>query len=194
MGLNINKINLLPVWCITDKYPAFYDTESATAIEQTAKLYGAMRELQEEYNAMVTKVNATITAFINDVNADQEEFECRMTKVIHDYLDYLDTKIKNQNKVVADAVAYMKENLKTSITDLISQMHESGEFDEAVLNAINNIGDRVVTLETTTGEHATKIEDLILRVISLESNHLTTEYDTENKKLTLYITNEGSEE
>lgn len=187
------RIPQLPHWCMTDKFPAFYDTESVTVIEQTARLYAIMQKLIEDYNKFVTETNTTIETFINDSNADQKEFECRMTKVIHDYLDYMDTKIKNQDKVIADAVAYMKENLKTSITDLISQMHESGEFDEAVLNAIDNIGARVVTLETTTGEHATKIENLITRVISLESNHLTTEYDTENKKLTLYITNEGSE-
>lgn len=190
----ISKVKLLPIWCITDKMPAFYDVESATAIEQTAKLYGAMRNLQEKYNLFATEINKTIEEFITGVNADQECFEKRMTKVIHDYLDYLETKVKNQDKVIAEAVSFMKTNLKTSITELIAQMHESGEFDEAVLNAIDNIGERVATLETITGEHTASIEDLITRVISLESNKLTTEYDTENKKLTLYIGNEGSGE
>lgn len=43
-------IENMPNWCITDKHPAFYDTESATAIEQTAKLYGAMQNLIDTFN------------------------------------------------------------------------------------------------------------------------------------------------
>lgn len=182
-----NRIPQLPHWCIADKFPAFYDTESITAIEQTAKLYATMQKLIEDYNKFVTEVNTTIETFINDSNADQEEFECRMTKVIHDYLDYLDTKLKNQDKIIADAVSYMKENLKTSITELIAQMHESGEFDEAVLNAIDNMGARIVTLETKANEFET-------RIVTLETNKPTTEYDAGIKKLTIHLKNEGSVE
>ena len=33
----------LPKWILTNKFPAFHDTESLTAIEQTARVYGKIR-------------------------------------------------------------------------------------------------------------------------------------------------------
>ena len=131
MGLNIKKIELLPVWCITDKYPAFYDTESATAIEQTAKLYGAMRTLQEEYNNMASKVNATITAFITDVNADQEEFENHINKIVHDYIAMLDEKIKLQDKTIEESIVYIKNNITEVTNNVIREKIESGTIQVA---------------------------------------------------------------
>lgn len=133
------RIKLLPLWCITNTRPAFYDVESDTAVEMVGKVYDAMRELQTDYNKYVTEINQTITDFINGTIEDQECFEKRMTKVIHDYLDYLDTKLGTQDKVIADAVAYMKTNLKTSVTEVIEQMKESGELDEAILGAFDNV-------------------------------------------------------
>lgn len=46
-------IKKLPHWVVNDNRPAFYDTESATAIEQTAKLYGAMSEVIDEVNKKI---------------------------------------------------------------------------------------------------------------------------------------------
>lgn len=43
-------INGLPKWSIPDLHPAFFDTESATAIEMVAKLYGKVKEVVESYN------------------------------------------------------------------------------------------------------------------------------------------------
>lgn len=148
MGLNINKVNLLPVWCIADKYPAFYDTESATAIEQTAKLHGAMRTLQTEYNEMVTNVNATITAFINDVNADQEEFENHINKIVHDYIAMLDEKIKMQDSVIEDSIIYIKNNLSVAVEELLNKLVQTGELKNII----------------TTYEYDSASEKLILKM------------------------------
>lgn len=189
----MGRISILPNWVMRDTLPSAYDVTSGSWIEMASKLYGAIKTLQSETNVYIEEIDKVINDFIESKNKDQKCFEERMTKVIHDYIDYLDSKVANQDKVIAEAVAFMKTNLKNSITELIEQMHESGEFDEAVLNAIDNIGERVTTLETTVVEHSTTIEDIITRLISLENNHLTTEYIAENKKLTIYMTNEGSE-
>ena len=87
----------------------------------------------------------------------------------------------------------MKTNLSESIRTLIAEMHESGEFDEAVLNAIENFGSRVVNLETTQNNQKAKINNLETRLISVESRYLSSEYDIENKKLILTLSNEGSD-
>lgn len=179
----MNKITLLPHWCLTGGRQAFYDTESGDAIEQTARVYAAMRDLQSEYNKMVDELNKTITNFIETQTIDRECFEKRITKTIHDYLDYLDTKVKNQDKVVADAVDFMKTNLSESITTLIGEMKESGELDEAVLNAIDGIGSRVLTLETTMNIQETKINSIETKVLSLESNRVEGIYNEEMEEI-----------
>lgn len=54
------SIKHMPNWCVTDKQPAFYDTESATAIEQTARVYGKMEELIDSYNTLETETHEHI--------------------------------------------------------------------------------------------------------------------------------------
>lgn len=162
------RIKLLPLWCIPNTKPAFYDVESDTAVEMTGKVYAAMRELQTDYNKFVTEVNKAITDLITGVNTDQEKFEEEINKIVHDYIKMIDTKIAHQDRAIEEAIQYMKENLKTSITELITQMHETGEFDESVLNAINNIGERVLSLETSNAELTRFREDSEERLTNVE--------------------------
>lgn len=205
----ISKVNLLPMWCINNPYPAFYDVDSATAVEQTAKLYGAMRELQETYNKFATEINTTITDFINKSNIDQEQFEKQITKQIHDYMDYLDTKIAAQNKTIDESIVYIKENLETAVRDIITNMQEAGELDEAIADSFNNMGTRVVALETSvenlqneveTKNEETKTEiynridelegtdeEMNSRITILEGKVSYSSYDETEKKLTLFL-------
>lgn len=125
----IDRIKLLPHWCITDKHPAFYDTESVTVIEQTARLYAAMRTLQEDYNKYVDEVNKVIEEFINTSNADQEEFENKITTIVHNYIEMLDEKIKIQDKEIEEFGLYMKNNIESTANGLIKEMLASGEID-----------------------------------------------------------------
>ena len=60
--MNLKK---LPHWCITDIFPAFYDFESLTSIEQTARLYAAMQGIIEGCNKYSEELNKTIEEFIN---------------------------------------------------------------------------------------------------------------------------------
>ena len=155
----------LPGWIMTGTRPSVYDSESATALEQTAKVYGAMNELIDDYNKLVEELNTKIDGFIESTNKDQEEFKASIDKIVHDYIKMLDEKVKLQDSKIDEAVLFMKDNLSASITTVIGQMKESGELDEAVLNAIDNIGDRVTTLENTeyTLVYEDGTENLILQ-------------------------------
>lgn len=50
----------LPNWCIPDLQPAFFETESATAIEMVAKLYGKVKEVITGYNSFTSEMNEKI--------------------------------------------------------------------------------------------------------------------------------------
>lgn len=175
----IGRIPQLPHWCITDKYPAFYDTESATAIEQTAKLYGAIQEIIKDYNKFAEEVNQIITEFIESANQDQEEFKCKITKIMHDYIAKIDEKIKLQDYKMNEAIDYMKNNIMESISELFREMKENDEFNDVILEVLNDIKEKLVSktseLENDSNfineqQMNEKIEKSIAQTISIPTN------------------------
>lgn len=145
-------INILPYWKLTDLSPAFYDTESGTAIEQTAKVYGAVRELQLDYNEMVTELNEKIKEYEDATSKDNQEFQSEITKIVHDYLKMLDTKIKlqdmeidEQTKAINESITYIKENLTTSVQTIIEEMKVNDEFNDVVLNTLEDLTNTTLT-------------------------------------------------
>ena len=163
----------LPKWCLTNKLPAFYDLESATAVEQTAKVYGAMQGLIDDYNKFAEEFNKTFEEYVNGLNKDHECFQNSINKIVHDYIAMLDEKIKMQDKVIEDAVKYMKDNLSTSITHLLTEMKEMGELDQAILDSIDGIGTRVSNLETEVTNINTSLNTLD-ETDSLHNSRITT--------------------
>lgn len=115
----------LPHWSLTGKHPAFYDTESATAIEQTAKIYGAMQTLIDEYNKFVDELNTNIQNFEESTNKDVEDFKECITNTMRKYIETLDTKVDN-------AVSYMKTNLRETAENYLASVID--EFNEQILD------------------------------------------------------------
>lgn len=124
----MGKITLLPHWVLPDTLPSVYDTQSGTAIEMVAKVYGAMRTLQTEYNLFVDEVNKSINDFVSSVEQDQECFKKNITKIMHDYIAKIDEKIKMQDLVINNAVKYMKENIIATSREVIKQAITDGEI------------------------------------------------------------------
>ena len=135
------KVKLLAHWCVTDFQPAIYDVDSATAIEQTAKVYAKMQELVTAYNTFVDNVNKHILEFEDGTNKSIEVFQVGIRQEFQDFIDVINLKIKDQDKVIADAVIYMKEHLVQTIKDL----NESGELNEMIVSALTNVEERLLT-------------------------------------------------
>lgn len=136
-------MNRLPHWCLTDKFPAFYDTESATAIEQTAKLWGAMNTLIDSYNTWVDKINNDIEAFENNTDKNIELFEKELRQEFHDFINDVELKLILQDKDIKDAVTFMTTNLNNSVTTLLNEMRENGELNDAILTAFENLDAKI---------------------------------------------------
>ncbi len=156
----IQRIPMLPKWCLTNKYPAFYDTESKDTLEQTARLYGAMQSLIEDYNKFADEVNTTIKNYCNDLDADQECFKAEITKIAHDYIAMLDEKLKLQDQEIQEGIMYIKENLEEGVKDVINQMKESGELENAIVDAFDGLGGRVINLENEYNQLSIQITTL----------------------------------
>ena len=126
--MNNFYIKHLPHWVLTDLQPAFYDVESGTSLQQTAKMYGKMQELIDLYNEFVTKVNKYIKDFEDGIIEDFEEFRNCIIKVMNEYIETIDTKINLQDTKINDAIEYMKDNLVSTVTDLFNQALQNGDI------------------------------------------------------------------
>ena len=86
-------IKNLPDWCLTSKSPAFYDTESGSAIEMVWRVYASMQNLIEAYNQFETDVNANNTKFENSILKDMEEFKACVSDLVENYINMIDLRI-----------------------------------------------------------------------------------------------------
>lgn len=139
-------ITNLPEWVLPHMKPSFNDLESATAIEMVYKLYGKNQELIDDYNKFLEDIRNEVNAFKTSTNQDMECFKAKITKICNDYIATMDKKIDCQDRKIAEAVKYMKDNIKATVTEIIAEMKEKGEIDEAILNVFDNIGTRFENL------------------------------------------------
>lgn len=176
------RIPRLPHWVLTDLHPAFYDTESDTAIKMVAKLYAKMQELVDDYNVYIDNVNNLIEAFTSGMNNDMNSFKLEMRTLYQEFIDVIDIKVANQDKEIQDAINFMKQNLANSITTLINQMRESGELDQAILNAIESSMLVTVSLDENENLYITNaLMDVVL-------------YDEPSESITIVEGNFGGKE
>lgn len=139
-------MNLLPHWVLTDKFPAFYDSESKTALEQTARVYAAMQELITEYNKFVESVNGAITDFDTSSTKEYEIFTTAMSQKFQDFIDVINLKIKSQDLTIKESVDYLKTNLYNSLESLFVEMKNNGTLDLTVQKSITSLLESVNAL------------------------------------------------
>ena len=131
---------LLPKWVLTNARPSINDTESGTIMEQTAKIYGAMNELIEEYNTFADNINKIITDFTESTTQDQETFKIAIRQEFQDFIDVIEIKTQQQQTEIDNAVSYMQNNIVSTTKKIINDGITSGElnivvqYDEATEN------------------------------------------------------------
>lgn len=116
----------LPLWVLNEKFPSIYDSESATAIEMTSKLYGAMREIVNEYNSFATEWNQKINEFMDSTDKDFELFRVSMRQEFQDFIDIINLKYQGQERIIEESILDIKTNLSSSILELTNEMLNSG--------------------------------------------------------------------
>ena len=145
----------LPHWVLTDPQPAFYDCESATAVQQTAKIYAKIQELITIYNDFVRDVNRYITEFEEGIIKDFNCFQNCIIKTMNDYIETIDMKIdlqdnkieesiNNQNATIQNAVDYMKNNLVSTVTTLFNNAVHNGDITANLLETYDSSNESLV--------------------------------------------------
>lgn len=195
-----NKIEMLPNWRIPDTSPAFYDTESATAIEQTAKLYGKVRELIDAYNEFVGNVETIIEEFETSVTVDMETFKVGIRQEFQDFIDIVNLRLQQYESEF--------ETFKGDVNDLINEYKnyldtKYSQFTTNVLNQFESLRTEVNTKienQNTTISNAieymsTNIEQTTINIINqkIENGDIAVGliYNDATESLDLVVESEG---
>ena len=168
----------LPHWCITDTFPALYDTESATVIEMSAKVYGAMNELIDDYNAFVDRINEEIEAFETSSEKNYELFTVSMRQEFQDFIDTIELKVKAQDKAIADKFNAQDTTIANSINA------QDTKIANAIIQQNAVIADTVTYMKT---ELHTTITALIVEM--RENGELTQDILNAFNELTVRVDN-----
>lgn len=147
-------IDVLPPWVETGLQPAFYDLESGTVLQQTARMYAKVRELGVAFNTFTENVTNEVNSFENNVNetvADYIEKFNQLHDYVHDYFDNLDVQEEINNK--------------------LDDMAESGELTEIIaqylsLGAVNGYA---TLADMKLAENL--VEGSICKVLATDSNY-----------------------
>lgn len=108
----MSRIPLLPKWALPPTMPSVYEMESATALEMTSKLYGAMQKLIEDYNAFIEGINTEIKSYTTTSTAEIEEIRksveqrliCQFQKMDQDFAALRVELMKHATDYIAENV------------------------------------------------------------------------------------------
>ena len=159
-------IEFLPPWVETGLQPAFYDKESGTVLQQTARMYAKVNELIASYNKFTEDITDQQTSFENSINDTVEEYIGKFEELytyVHDYFDNLDVQEEINNKLDAMTeagtlqeiiTAYIQANVAWMF-DTVADMKLSDNLIEGSYvqtlgyHAVNDGGGAIYYIDTT---------------------------------------------
>jgi len=181
-------INKLPNWILNSNQPSFYESESATAIEMSARLHGKMNEVIDEVN----RTEEDNTRFKEETTQANEEWretaESAMRQEFQDFIDVVDLKM---NTIANEATRHAKSIMDKYIDERKEEL-QNGEWliQESVEQAkayLEGVGEQVVTdmnLRLETVEHDTKNQiNMMLVEAEAEINKMVENLDKSKKKV-----------
>lgn len=148
----MSVIKPLPSWAIINRFPAFYEGESLTAIEQTARIYGKINELINTYNRFVTENNAELTELEAQV---QKDLSCAIRTIINltdSYITQVELRLGHQDRKLDEAYKSFTTDITATVDAIIREMKEAGELDETILNALDALNNKFEALQTGVSE------------------------------------------
>lgn len=137
-----NKINFLPPWVETNLQPAFYDLESGTALQQTARMYAKVNQLIRNVNEQ----NETIADYIQQF-VDLRNF-------VEDYFNNLDVQDEINNKLDEMVNNGTFELLFAKyINPYFTSINEHIDELDTKVSSLNGIAPTVVTNVSQMSDH-----------------------------------------
>ena len=152
-------IDILPPWVETGLQPAFYDLESGTVLQQTARMYAKVRELNDAFNQFSEDVSTEINNFERETNTEIERFEQATNDEIERFEGVVNDTVEEYIKKFNELHDYVEdyfENLdvQEEINNKLDEMAEDGTLQEIITTYIQaNVEwtfDSVAEMQTAT--------------------------------------------
>ena len=133
--MNKSFVPFLPPWVETGLQPAFYDAESGTVLQQTARMYSKVNQLTRHFNEfsenVVNEINAfeqnvddKIVAFEEEVDDKIEDFEDSVNDTVDEYIE----KFNELHDYVYDYFDNL--DVQEEINHKLDEMAEDGDLKE----------------------------------------------------------------
>ena len=139
----MSRLPVLPAWVLPPTLPSVYESESATALEMVAKVYGATKAVVEDYNKFVDEINKEISDFTSSSAAEIAEFKKTIEKRLDCQFKAMNTKmaeigVELQKSAINHFNSYVEEGLKEKAEDVILEMIAAGTIKVNVVYDPNN--------------------------------------------------------
>ena len=143
----MNKIfaPFLPPWVETGLQPAFYDMESGTVLQQTARMYAKVQQLTRLFNELSEETKTEVENFEQTVNDTVQEYIEKFTELknfVDDYFDNLDVQEEINNKLDEMAEA-------GTLADIISEY-----LNSIAIFGYDNVESMKSSINLTNGSYA----------------------------------------
>lgn len=140
-------VQFLPPWVETGLQPAFYDKESGTVLQQTARMYARVNMLIRMFNKLSKNTKEEVETFETNVNETVNHYIEEFTTLynyVHDYFDNLDVQEEINNKLDAMVEAGTLQDILLNYAT-VSKVYET---TRAMLADADNlvVGEKVRTL------------------------------------------------
>lgn len=124
-------VQFLPPWVETGLQPAFYDKESGTVLQQTARMYDRVNMLIRMFNKLSKNTKEEVERFEGVVNEEIETFEHDVNETVNEYIG----KFNDLYNYVHDYFDNLdvQEEINHKLDDMVSQ----GTLQEIIYNYLN---------------------------------------------------------
>lgn len=99
----------LPHWVFTDTRPAFYETESLTAVQMVARLYNFTQEQTDKLNDYCKHVDTFVSDYKSFMEKDIEAFKIAIEQKFGDFTEVLNTKYEYLELMCEDIAMIIKD-------------------------------------------------------------------------------------
>lgn len=160
-------IDVLPPWVETGLQPAFYDLESGTVLQQTARMYAKVNEIATGYSTFTTNVTNEINQFEQDTNDEIERFEQATNDEIERFEGVVNDTVEEYIKKFNDLHDYVEDyfdnlDVQKEINNKLDEMAEDGTLQEIMASYLNtkavfgfdNVADMKVSANMIAGSYA----------------------------------------
>ena len=160
-------VEFLPPWVETGLQPAFYDKESGTVLQQTARMYARVNMLIRMFNKLSKNTKEEVEQFEKSTTDTVNDYIQRFNELytyVHDYFDNLDVQEEINNKldemlddgVLQEIIQQFIQSSAMWMFDTVADMKLAtnfidGSYAETLgYYSINDLGGAVYKIRTKT--------------------------------------------